>query len=269
VILCCGAIDTPKLLLLSGIGPAAHLQELGIPLQAERPGVGENLLDHPEGIVLYQATLPVPATTTQAWEAGLFACVESANGEPDVMVHFGTVVADIYTKQYGFPTATNGFSLTPNVMRARSVGQLRLRTAEPTAAPRLDFRYFCDPEGYDERLVVAGIQLVRRLVDQPALRPWVERELAPGQAIQSIADLSAYARRTSNSVQHPAGTCKMGSPNDPLAVVDPQLRVLGVQALRIADASVFPTLPSVNPNLTCMMIGERCADLVLAGASSQ
>jgi choline dehydrogenase-like flavoprotein len=150
-------------------------------------------------------------------------------------------------------------------MRPQSQGALSLRSADSMASPRLDFRYFSDPAGYDESLLVAGVKLARTLVAQPALQDWVRRELAPGAAVQSEAHLSTYARHCANTVQHPAGTCKMGAAADALAVVDPRLCVYGVQRLRVADASIFPILPSVNPNLTCMMVGERCADFALYG----
>jgi choline dehydrogenase-like flavoprotein len=152
--------------------------------------------------------------------------------------------------------------LTPNVTRARSQGVLRLRSADPSVPPVIDFRYFTDPDDHDERVLLAGVKLARRIAEQPALRGWVERELAPGINVQSDVELSEYARRTANTVYHPAGTCRMGAADDPLAVVDPALRVRGAGRLRVADASIFPTMIGVNPCLTCMMIGEKCADLV-------
>jgi choline dehydrogenase-like flavoprotein len=265
VIVCCGAFDSPRLLLLSGIGPPDHLRAVAIPPRVALPGVGEHLLDHPEGIVIWEASRPVPSITTQSWEAGLFARTQPGLDWPDLMFHFGTVPFDINTKPLGYPTAEHAFCLTPNVTRARSQGVLRLRSADPQVPPLLDFRYFTDPEGHDERVLLAGIKLARRLADQPALRAWIRRELAPGLAVQSDAELSEYARRTANTVYHPAGTCRLGAAADPLAVVDPSLRVRGVARLRVADASIFPTMIGVNPAITCMMIGEKCADMVRAG----
>jgi choline dehydrogenase len=178
------------------------------------------------------------------------------------MFHFGTVPFDLNTVPFGCPTAANAFCLTPNVTRARSEGVVRLRSADPAAPPCIDFRYFTDPDGHDERVLLTGVKLARRLVAQPALRPWVKRELAPGIAVQDDEALSEYARRTANTVYHPAGTCRMGAADDPRAVVDPELRVRGVGRLRVADASIFPAMIGVNPCLTCMMIGEKCADLI-------
>lgn len=265
VIVCCGAFDSPRLLLLSGIGPAEHLRTVGVPLRVDLPAVGEHLLDHPEGIVLFESSRPVPAVSTQFWEAGLFARTDAALEWPDLMFHFGTVPFDINTLPLGYPTAEQAFSLTPNVTRARSQGTVRLRSADPAAPPRIDCRYFTDPDGHDERVLLAGIQLARRLAAQPALRAWVKRELAPGPAVQDDAALAEYARRTANTVYHPAGTCRMGAADDPAAVVDPCLRVRGVGRLRVADASIFPTMIGVNPCLTCLMIGEKCADLIRRG----
>ncbi len=262
VIVCCGAFDTPKLLLLSGIGPDDHLREIGVPDLVDLPGVGEHLLDHPEGVVMWESTRPVPAMSRQGWEAALFARTDPSIEEPDVMFHFGTSAFDINTAQLGYPTAEQAFCLTPNVMRARSEGVVRLRSPEPTDPPLIDFRYFTDPDGYDERVMTEGVKLARSIAEQPALRPWVKRELAPGPDVTSDEEISEYARRTANTVYHPAGTCRMGAPDDPRAVVDPELRVRGVGRLRVADASVFPTMIGTNPCITCMMIGEKCADLI-------
>ena len=152
--------------------------------------------------------------------------------------------------------------MTPNVPQAKSEGIVRLRSPDPKDAPRIDFRYFTDPEGYDEAVLLAGMKLARSIANQPALQRWIKRELAPGSQVQDEQELSEYARRTANTVYHPAGTCRMGASDQPLTVVDPELRVKGVYRLRVADASIFPTMISVNPCITCMMIGEKCADLL-------
>lgn len=262
IVLCCGTFDTPKLLLLSGIGPRQHLEEMGIQLKAEVAGVGEHLLDHPEGVIIWEANQPVSEETTQYWEVGLFSTILPTSPVPDVMFHFGVVPFDWNTVPLGYPTAQHGFSLTPNVPRAKSEGVVRLNSPDPKDAPSIDFRYFTDPEGYDERILLAGIKLARRIAGQPALQRWIKRELAPGSQVQDDQELSEYARRTANTVYHPAGTCRMGASHDPLTVVDPQLRIKGVHHLRVADASIFPAMISVNPCITCMMIGEKCADLL-------
>lgn len=262
IVLCCGTFDTPKLLLLSGIGPRQHIEEMGIPLKVALAGVGEHLLDHPEGVIIWEAQRPVPEETTQYWEVGLFSTLFPTSPLPDVMFHFGLVPFDWNTAPAGYPTAPYGFSLTPNVPQALSEGVVKLRSPNPKDAPMIDFRYFSDREGHDEAILLAGMKLARTIAAQPALQRWIKRELAPGSQVQDERELSEYARRTANTVYHPAGTCRMGARDHPLTVVDPQLRVKGVHRLRVADASIFPTMISVNPCITCMMIGEKCADLL-------
>lgn len=258
IVVACGAFDTPKLLMLSGIGPADHLRSFGIPVVTDLP-VGDHLLDHPEGVLIWKAKRPIPEETVQRYEAGAFATIDPEAAWPDVMFHFGLEAFDMNTLPAGFPTAEHAFSLTPNVTRAKSEGTVRLRSTDPTAPPRIDFAYFTDPEGYDERIMLAGARLAREIVAQPALLDWVDVELAPGAAIQDGDALSDYIRSTANTVYHPAGTCRMTT------VVDEQLRVLGIEGLRVADASVFHDMVSVNPAMTVMMIGERCARLLLEG----
>jgi choline oxidase len=264
VIVSCGAFDSPKLLLNSGIGPAGHLRSVGMHVVHDLPGVGEHLLDHPEGVVNWELSRPMPPEAVNFWEIGIFEKTQPDLPAPDLMMHLGIVVFDMQTKPAGYPTAEHGFSLTPNVTRAKSEGTVQLRSADPADPPRIDFRYFTDPEGHDERVMVAGVRRAREIAAQGALREWIRCELTPGAGVQSDTAISEYVRSTANTVYHPAGTCKMGAAADPSAVVDPQLRVCGVQGLRVADASVFPTMIGVNPNITVMMIGERCADFCLS-----
>ncbi len=261
IVLSCGAFDTPKLLMLSGVGTAEPLGMLGVPVVADVPGVGENLLDHPEGVIMWESKHPVPDDTANYYEAGMFAKVDEDAGDPDLMFHFGSEPFDMHTLPRGYPTSRQAFSITPNITRAKSRGRVSLRSASPDDPPAIDFRYFTDDEGYDERIMVEGIRLARELARTGALSEWVERELAPGPSARSFEEISEYVRATANTVYHPAGTCKMGAPDDPDAVVDPELRVRGVEGLRVADASVFPVMISVNPCITCMMVGEKAADL--------
>ncbi len=262
VILSAGAIDTPKLLMLSGVGPAGHLCEVGIEVLVDSPGVGSNLDDHVEGLVMWEASRPMVTQSTQWWEIGLFARTAPGLDRPDLMMHYGSVPFDLNTVRWGYPTTSNGFCLTPNVTRGRSRGTVRLRSRDFRDRPKVDPRYFTDPDGHDMVVMLAGITLARRIAAQPALRGWVERELAPGPAAVTDDDLIDYVRKTHNTVYHPAGTARMGAVDDPEAVVDPQLRVKGVTGLRVADASVMPFLPAVNPNITIMMIGEKAGDLL-------
>jgi len=262
VILCAGSIDTPKLLMLSGIGPGGHLRELGVDVVVDSPGVGSNLDDHVEGLVMWEASKPMVTTSTQWWEIGIFSRTDETLDRPDMMMHYGSVPFDLNTVRWGYPTTANGFCLTPNVTRGRSRGTVRLRSLDFRDRPRVDPRYFTDPEGHDMSVMLAGVRLARRIADQPALQGWIARELAPGPQAVTDEDLADYITKTHNTVYHPAGTAKMGPADDPMAVVDAALRVRGVEGLRIADASILPFLPAINPNITVMMVGEKAADLI-------
>jgi choline dehydrogenase len=264
VVLCAGAIDTPKLLMLSGIGPAGHLRDIGIDVLVDNPAVGSNLDDHVEGLVMWEASRPMVTRSTQWWEIGVFARTDPGLDRPDLMMHYGCVPFDLHTVRWGYPTTSNGFCLTPNVTRGRSRGTVRLRSRDFRDRPMVDPRYFTDSDGHDMAVMLAGITLARRIAAQPALRAWVERELVPGPDAVTDDELSDYTRKTHNTVYHPAGTARMGAVDDPEAVLDPQLRVKGVTGLRVADASVMPFLPAVNPNITVMMIGEKAGDLLAA-----
>ncbi|WP_137149341.1 GMC family oxidoreductase [Mycolicibacterium sp. CR10] len=262
VIVTAGAIDTPKLLMLSGIGPTAHLREIGIPVRVDSPGVGANLDDHVEGLVFWEAARPMVTESTQWWEIGLFTTVDEGVTQPDLMMHYGSVPFDMNTLRHGYPTTDNGFCLTPNVTQGRSRGTVRLRSRDFRDRARVDPRYFTDPDGYDERIMLTGVKLARRIAEQTPLKPWIARELAPGPAATTDDELLDYIHKCHNTVYHPAGTARMGSQSDPMAVLDPALRVKGVTGLRVVDASAMPKLPAVNPNITVMTMAEKCADLI-------
>jgi choline oxidase len=262
VIITAGAIDTPKLLMLSGIGPADHLREIGIDVRVDSPGVGSNLDDHVEGLVFWESSRPMVKKSTQWWEIGLFTCVDEGCSQPDLMMHYGSVPFDMNTLRRGYPTTDNGFCLTPNVTQGRSRGTVRLRSRDFRDRPRVDPRYFTDPEGYDERIMLTGVRLARRIAEQSPVAGWVERELAPGPDATTDDELLDYIHQCHNTVYHPAATARMGAVTDPMAVLDPELRVKGVSRLRVVDASAMPKLPSVNPNITVMTMGEKCADLI-------
>ncbi len=262
IVLSTGSFVSPKLLQLSGVGNADLLRSLGIPLTQSLPGVGENLLDHPEGVVNFALKQPMPDYSVHGWAVGIFENIDGFD-YADLMYHVGEMPFDTQTTAHGFPAIprSEGVTFIPNVTRAKSQGTVRITSTDPLARPDIDFRYFTDPEGYDERIMLEGIKLARELAHQHALQPWISHELTPGNEVQSDTEISAYARKTANTVYHPAGTCKMGTDN--MAVVDPELKVHGIENLRVADASVFPSMIGVNPNFTIMMIGERCADFVL------
>ena len=267
VVVTAGAIDTPKLLMLSGIGPSVHLREMGIEVRVDSPGVGSNLDDHVEGLVFWEASKPMVTASTQWWEIGLFTCVDETPGggpaQPDLMMHYGSVPFDMNTLRRGYPTTDNGFCLTPNVTQGRSRGTVRLRSKDFRDRPRVDPRYFTDPEGYDDRIMLTGVRLARKIAEQAPLAAWVGRELAPGPAATTDDELLDYIHRCHNTVYHPAATARMGASSDPMAVLDPQLRVKGTSRLRVVDASAMPKLPAVNPNITVMTMAEKCADLIL------
>jgi choline dehydrogenase len=181
------------------------------------------------------------------------------------MYHYGSVPFDMNTVRWGYPTTDNAFCLTPNVTHARSRGTVRLRTRDYRDRPRVDPRYFTDPDGHDERVMTYGLRLARDIVSQSALAGWAGAELAPGPDVQTDDELLDYIHKTHNTVYHPSCSVPMGAPDDPDAPLDPQLRVKGVRGLRVADGSAMPFLVAVNPCITTMMIGEKCADMIRTG----
>jgi choline dehydrogenase-like flavoprotein len=263
VVVCAGAIDTPRLLMLSGVGPADELRALGLDVVADLPGVGGNLRDHPESVILWE-TPQLPPNTAMYSDAGLFVRRDRAAPGPDLMAHFYQVPFTTHTERLGYPVPEHGVCLTPNIPKARSVGRMWLRSADPEDKPALDFRYFTDPEGHDEQTIVDGLEIAREVAAASPLSGWLLREVAPGPDVRDRQALSEYGRRVAHTVYHPAGTCAMGPDGDARAVVDPELRVRGVPGLRVVDASVFPELPSANPMVAILMVGERAAELVAA-----
>jgi len=168
----------------------------------------------------------------------------------------------VHTARLGYDVPQHGFGMTPNIPRPRSTGRMWLVDADPATKPALDFRYFTDPDGYDEKTIVDGLRIAREVAATEPFASWIRREIAPGESVRSDDELSAYGRAVHHTVYHPAGTCRMGAADDPLAVVDPALRVRGLSNVRIADASVLPTMTTVNPVVAVLMIGEKAADLL-------
>ncbi|MEU3756667.1 GMC oxidoreductase [Streptomyces olivoreticuli] len=268
VLLCAGAIDTPRLLMHSGIGPKADLDALGIPPVHDLPGVGENLLDHPESVIVWETHGPIPENSAMDSDAGLFVRRDPESPGPDLMFHFYQIPFTDNPERLGYEKPAHGVSMTPNIPKPRSRGRLYLTSADPEVKPALDFRYFTDEDDYDGRTLVDGIRIAREIARSEPLATWLKREVCPGPEITSDEEISEYARKVAHTVYHPAGTCRMGAADDPQAVVDPQLRVRGLEGVRIADASVFPTMPAVNPMIGVLMVGEKCAALLAAGTPS-
>jgi choline dehydrogenase len=282
VILAAGAIKSPHLLLLSGIGPAARLRELGIPVAADLPGVGTGLQDHLQVKLLYrvygvESLNEVRRNPLKMAREGLrfalfrrgplasgpsscggFARTDPAFDLPDIQLHFNPVSGDRPGHFHDFP----GCSPIVSQLRPESRGELRLRSPDPRDQPALRAGYL-EAEA-DRRCVVAAMRLCRAIMSRPAMQRYRATELGPGPAAQSDDELLDFARATGYTQFHPVGTSRMGA--DPLAVVDPELRVRGIEGLRVADASIMPAVVSGNTNAACVMIGEKAADLILGRA---
>ncbi len=281
VILSASSINTPKLLMLSGIGPAAHLAEHGLPVVADRPGVGANLQDHLElyiqmrslkPVTLYsQYNYPAMARIGLQWllaKVGLgtsnqfesTAFVRSAPGVdyPDIQYHFLPLAV-----RYDGRSAVRGHGFQAHVgpMRSPSRGEIRLRSADPKAPPAIRFNYLADEK--DRVDFRRCIRLTREIFAQPAFRPYAGDEIQPGAGLQSDDELDAFVREQVESAYHPCGTARLGRRDDPLAVVDPECRVIGVERLRVADSSIFPRITNGNLNAPSMMVGEKAADHIL------
>ena len=283
VILSAGSINTPKLLMLSGIGPAGHLRDHGIAQVADRPGVGANLQDHLEIYMQYKALKPVSLYTYYnllgkarvgvEWllqKTGLGAsnqfesCGFIRSGEdvgyPDIQYHFLPLAV-----RYDGKAAAKGHGFQAHVgpMRSKSRGTVRLASADPSEAPEIRFDYMSHPDDWKE--FRACVRLTRQIFDQPAFEEYRGDEIQPGTEVQSDEQIDAFIREHAESAFHPCGTAKIGRPDDPQAVADPKLRVIGIQNLRVADSSVFPRITNGNLNGPSIMVGEKAADHVLDG----
>jgi choline dehydrogenase len=258
VIVSAGAFDSPKLLMLSGIGDAEQLEALGIDVVANLPGVGQNLLDHILVTVAYEATQNLhPASSNSVGETGLFLhSEESADVAPDIQFFFCPLPLPLP----GYTQPEWAFTGVACLTHPQNIGRVSLRSANAKDAPIIQMNYL--QQEADVQKLVAGIKVVRKLFHSSALDEFRGEEISPGVEVQTDEELITYIRKTADSVWHPVGTCKMGS--DPMAVVDPELRVHGVERLRIVDASIMPTITTGNTNAPTIMIGEKAADLIKA-----
>jgi choline dehydrogenase len=250
VILCGGVIDTPKLLMLSGIGPADQLKSHGIAVVADVAGVGQNFQDHLKLSIRWNGKTELPGSTVTA---GMFTrSSQAAIGTvPDLQFYVGR----------GTETPDNFITITVSLVQAQSRGEVRLRSADVTAAPIIRANYL--QEQADVNALVRGVHLARWFGESDAYTPLRADEILPGAAMKSDADLAAFVRRDADTIYHGAGTCKMGPASDRMAVVDATLRVRGVEGLRVADASIMPEVVNATTNAACVMIGEKAAELIL------
>lgn len=274
IILCGGSVASPHLLMLAGIGPADQLRTLGVPVQADLPGVGENLQDHPAVPVVYQSTQPITLTnaesisnvarymcfkngmlTSNVAEAGGFVTTNPSSPAPDIQFHFGPG----YYVDHGFQKIKgHAFTLGPTLIRPTSRGRLKLRSSSPLDAPAIYANYLADSRDMDAML--QGVKLARRIAAAQAFEQFRGVEMLPGPDAQDDAALRRHIERYAATLYHPVGTCKMG--NDAMSVVDSELRVHGMEGLRVVDASVMPTVIGGNTNAPTIMIAEKAADLI-------
>ena len=281
VIIAASSINSPKLLMLSGIGPAAHLAEHGINVAADRPGVGQNLQDHLELYIQMAASQPISLykywnLLGKAWVGAqwLFArrgpgasnqfesaaFIRSAAGVdyPDLQYHFLPIAV-----RYDGQAAAEGHGFQAHVgpMRSPSRGSVTLRSSDPAEPPKILFNYMSNEKDWSD--FRTAIKLTREIFAQEAFQPYVKHEIQPGPQVQTEEELNAFIKEHVESAYHPCGTCKMGRSDDPLAVVDPENRVIGVEALRVADSSVFPQITNGNLNGPSIMVGEKASDHIL------
>jgi choline dehydrogenase len=263
VILSAGAFDSPKLLLLSGIGDAEQLQAMGIPVVVDLPGVGQNLQDHILVAVPYEAAQDLHTATTSNGisEAGLFIHTQ---GNLDAATDLELIFGSILWAPPGYPNSGLGFTGLLALVHPENVGSICLRSSDPQDTPVIRLNYLQSQS--DVQKLIAGIRLIRQLFQTSAFDEFRGREVAPGADVTSDEALETYIRETCGTVFHPIGTCKMGT--DPMAVVDPELKVHGVQGLRVVDVSIMPTIITGHTNAPAIMIGEKAADLIKAARRS-
>jgi choline dehydrogenase len=281
VIIAASSINSPKLLQLSGIGPAPVLKEAGINVIHDLPGVGENLHDHLEVYFQVRCTQPITLNdklnviskgmigaewvlfksglgSTNHFESCGFIRSQAGIEYPDIQYHF-LPAAVRYDGKAAF--VGHGFQVHVGPMRTKSRGFVRIRNNQPDAPPKILFNYMSHPDDWSE--FRACIRLTREIMQQKALAPYRAEEIQPGAAVQSDAEIDAFIREHCESAYHPTGTCKMGSPENPMAVVDHECKVIGIENLRVADSSIMPQITNGNLNAPTLMLGEKASDMIL------
>lgn len=281
VIVAASSINSPKLLMLSGIGPAQHLKEHGIAVVADRAGVGQNLQDHMEVYIQQESLKPITLNSklglfskarigaqwlffktgdgaTNHFESAAFVRSKPGVDYPDIQYHF--LPAAI---RYDGKAAAKGHGFQAHVgpMRSKSRGSVTLRSSNPLEKPKIVFNYMSHPDDWTD--FRHAVRLTREIFGQAALDPYRGREISPGAHVQSDEAIDDFLREHAESAFHPCGTCKMGAASDPMAVVDPQCRVIGVEGLRVADSSIFPRVTNGNLNGPSIMTGEKASDHIL------
>ncbi|MGE0313348.1 MAG: GMC family oxidoreductase [Lautropia sp.] len=280
VLVCAGAIQSPQLLQLSGIGPAALLGAHGIPVVRDAPGVGENLQDHLQIRLIFEATHPTTNDALHSWigqaklglqwllhrsgplavginQGGCFMRALPEAKTPDIQFHVATLSADMAGgKVHPF----SGFTMSVCQLRPESRGSIRIRSNDPFAPPSMQPNYLSAE--LDRRTAVAAVKAARAIAATPAMRGYVKREVKPGPAAGDDAALLEFCRDNGATIFHPSGTCRMGVAGDPMAVLDERLRVRGVEGLRVVDCSAMPTLVSGNTNAPAVMMAEKAADMI-------
>ena len=281
VVLAASSINSPKLLMLSGIGPAAELARNGIAVVADRPGVGRNLQDHLELYIQQESIQPITLYSklnlfskaligaewlffktglgaTNHFEAAAFVRSKPGVDYPDIQYHFLPAAIRYDGKA---AAESHGFQAHVGPMRSKSRGTVTLRSADPNDKPVIHFNYMSHPEDWSD--FRHCIRLTREIFSQPAFDPFRGREISPGPDVQTDDELDAFIAEHAESAYHPCGTCRIGRADDPMAVVDPECRVIGVDGLRVADSSIFPQVTNGNLNAPSIMVGEKAADMLL------
>jgi choline dehydrogenase len=276
VLLAGGAINSPQLLMLSGIGPSAELERAGIKVRHEIPGVGANLQDHLDICTLTRCSQPITydqlseirvglkyflyhegeGTSNIAEAGGFLVSGRGGTDRPDIQMHFVPALLDDHGRNR---LPGDGYTLHACPLRPASRGRIGLHSSDPRQAPAIHANYLSDPE--DLEMMLECVRLSREILTQPAFKPFRGHEIFPGNEVSTRAGVVDFIRSKAESIYHPVGTCRMGQ--DENAVVDPQLRVHGIEGLRVIDASVMPTLVGGNTNAPTVMIAEKASDLIL------